>query len=238
MHYAISDIHGCYAQYLAMLRILSFRESDTLYVLGDCVDRGPAPMALLIDMMSRPNVIPIMGNHELLTLFLLRQLTEKITVSSIESVLNMEMVSLLSDWLADGGETTWRDFQKLSIEQRTLVADYLGEFSLYEECTACGQSYLMLHGGLEPFVPERPVEEYDLATILLSRPNYDKPYFSDKFTVTGHTPTLLEPGNKGSVIRKNNHIAIDCGCVFGGNLAAFCLETQEEFYVRGISGSS
>ncbi len=91
----------------------------------------------------------------------------------------------------------------------------------------------MLHGGLEPFDPNKPLKEYEPTKILFSRTNYNKPYFDNKFTITGHAPTLLEPGNNGTIIRKNNHIAIDCGCVFGGKLAAFCLETQEEFYVNG-----
>ena len=31
-------------------------------------------------------------------------------------------------------------------------------------------------------------------------------------------------------LRPNNHIAIDCGCAFGGPLAAIRLDTGEEFY--------
>lgn len=33
------------------------------------------------------------------------------------------------------------------------------------------------------------------------------------------------------IFKKNNHIAIDGGCAFGGRLSAICLDTGEEFYV-------
>lgn len=51
--------------------------------------------------------------------------------------------------------------------------------------------------------------------------------------MTGHTPTQVIKGNSrpGFIYQKNHHIAIDCGCVFGGKLACLCLETMEEFYV-------
>ena len=37
---AVSDLHGCYEKYLSMLEKIQFCEADTLYVLGDVVDRG------------------------------------------------------------------------------------------------------------------------------------------------------------------------------------------------------
>ena len=64
MRYIVSDIHGCYEQYLALLEKIHFFEADELYVLGDVVDRGPEPIKVLQDMMKRPNVIFILGNHE------------------------------------------------------------------------------------------------------------------------------------------------------------------------------
>lgn len=42
MHYVISDIHGCYNEYIKALKKVNFNDNDTLYVLGDCIDRGYA----------------------------------------------------------------------------------------------------------------------------------------------------------------------------------------------------
>ncbi len=231
MVYAMSDIHGCYNEYLEALRRINFREEDTLYVLGDCVDRGYASMKLLLDMMGHSNIIPIIGNHDMEALFILNKLCHEITEETIEQVLDVDFMASVNDWLSDGGEQTLKEFQRLSLEERQAVLEYLGEFSLYEEVEAGGNVYLMVHGGLEPFAPEKPMEDYDILELLLSRPDYDRMYFEDKYTITGHTPTINQEGNNGVVIRKNNHIAIDCGCVFGYNLAALCLDTGEEFYI-------
>jgi len=55
----------------------------------------------------------------------------------------------------------------------------------------------------------------------------------NKCIVTGHTPTgLIDAAYNGRVWKGNNHIAIDCGAVFGGVLGCLCLDTMEEFYVK------
>ena len=65
MVYAISDIHGCYAQFIEILKIIHFSdEEDLLFVLGDVVDRGPDGIKVLERMMENDHMVPIMGNHE------------------------------------------------------------------------------------------------------------------------------------------------------------------------------
>ncbi len=61
--YVCSDIHGRYDKYKALLDAISLKDSD-LYVLGDVIDRGPEGVKILQDMMCRPNVFPLLGNHE------------------------------------------------------------------------------------------------------------------------------------------------------------------------------
>ena len=66
--YVISDIHGEYDMFMELLRLIDFSYADTLYILGDVVDRGPHPIAVLQKLMKMPNVIPIVGNHEVMAL--------------------------------------------------------------------------------------------------------------------------------------------------------------------------
>ncbi len=49
MQYAVSDIHGCYDKYIELLRRINLKDSDTLYVLGDMIDRGPDVLDILED---------------------------------------------------------------------------------------------------------------------------------------------------------------------------------------------
>lgn len=45
--YVMSDIHGCYAEFIEMLQKINFGDDDELYVLGDIFDRGPQPLKVL-----------------------------------------------------------------------------------------------------------------------------------------------------------------------------------------------
>ena len=76
MIYAMSDLHGCYDKYIKMLEKIRFNENDTLYILGDIVDRGDGGIKILQDMMTRRNVFCIRGNHDYLAYRLLKLLSQ------------------------------------------------------------------------------------------------------------------------------------------------------------------
>ena len=52
----LSDVHGHYGKYMAMLDAIGLRPEGALYVLGGVVDRGPEPMRILQNMMSRSTI--------------------------------------------------------------------------------------------------------------------------------------------------------------------------------------
>ena len=54
--YVISDIHGQYDKFIAMLDAINLRDTDTLYVLGDILDRGPHPIKVLLKLMEMPTL--------------------------------------------------------------------------------------------------------------------------------------------------------------------------------------
>ncbi|MEE0265499.1 MAG: metallophosphoesterase family protein, partial [Acutalibacteraceae bacterium] len=228
MKYVMSDIHGCYEEYLKALDMINFSDDDTLYILGDIIDRGYDSMKLMKDIMSRKNIIPLAGNHEFAALRFLKSFSSDSTEND-EILKNSEDFLL---WRMNGGDKTFAEFMELSEDERRMIVDYISEMSLYEEITVNDKAYLLVHAGLEPFDKDKAIEDYTIKQLLWSRPDYNSKYFDDRFTVTGHTPTAREKGNNGTIIKRNNHIAIDCGCVFGYNLAVFCLDTSEEFYIK------
>lgn len=233
MIYCMADIHGCYDDYRRLLEKMAFSDGDVLYVLGDSVDRGPDGVRVLQDMMARPNVVPILGNHEYMAVLCLRLLLEEITDEAVARMEGEAMQGLLN-WFENGGGPTLKQFQGLSRDQRQDVMDYLEEFSLYEEVSAGGKDFVLVHAGLDNFAPDRPLEDYGLHELIFHRPDYGRVYFPDRYLVTGHAPTASIPGNPhpGRIYRANDHIAIDCGCTYGGRLAALCLDTGGEFYVE------
>lgn len=233
MIYCMSDIHGDYEKYRRMLETIPLREEDALYILGDVVDRGPEPIAVLLDMMKRPNIRSILGNHEYMAVLCLRTLVKEITEETMVD-LPAETRRDFVNWQQEGGASTLDGFLRLDAAQRKEVLEYLLEFELYEEVTVNGNRYLLAHAGPEHFSENRPLWDYGLHEWIWTRLDYTKRYYQDRFLVTGHTPVARIPGNKrkDSIFRANGHIAIDCGCGSGGTLGAICLDTGETFYVR------
>ena len=234
MRYIISDIHGCYDQYKALLKKINFSQEDQLYILGDVVDRGPEPIKVLQDMMKRANVKLIIGNHDFVMYTILRRLTVEITEKNYENYLTKEDILDYQLWMQDGGQITVEQFSKLSLYEKMDILDYISEASLYEVLEQEDKKYVLAHAGIANFEPDKELYEYDLYDFLEERADYTRRYFPDKNTylVTGHTPTVFIRGwNRPEVYRENGHIALDCACVGGGKLAAFCLETGKCFYV-------
>ena len=231
--YIISDIHGCYAEFLELLDRIALSDEDELFVLGDAMDRGPESIRVLQDLMNRANVTYILGNHDLMFLEVLRRLYVKVSEETLLDLSDDDFRAYYS-YVRNGGEETLRQFRRLSPEEQGDLRDYLESCSYFETVESQGKLYVLVHAGLDHFDPEKEMEEYDPHDLVWARPNYEKKYFpGDRiYVVTGHTPTILiREDRQALVYTKNHHIAIDCGCVFGGRLAAYCIDSGEVFYV-------
>ncbi len=235
MIYVCSDLHGHYDKYLAMLEAIQFKSTDTLYILGDVIDRGPDGCKILLDMMCRPNVVPILGNHEFTAAMCLPWLMQEVTDQSL-AALGEDQIAALSEWIGNGGSPTLRALKQLRQEEREEILEYIRDMDLYAEVTAGGRSFVLVHAGLEHFSPDKPLEDYDLQDFLFARPSPRQVYYEGRHLIYGHTPTPLLHRKMGEpptsdIIRRGTQIAIDCGCGFGGRLGCLCLGTLEEFYV-------
>ena len=60
--YACADLHGCRWAWEKIKRVL--KPNDTLYFLGDAIDRGTAGWQIMKELLADPRVIYIKGNHE------------------------------------------------------------------------------------------------------------------------------------------------------------------------------
>lgn len=230
MIYVTSDLHGNYEGFLKLLDEVNFKDTDTLYVLGDVVDRGPKPLDLLADMACRANVIPVLGNHDYVAFTVLSQIRDMQDDDDVEDYLDAAGLRLYAWWMENEGQVTLEAFLAADEDAREDVLDYLEEFSLYEEVDAGGFSYVLVHAGLKNFKPERALEKYNLNELIFEKPDYGKVYFEDRILVTGHTPTnRIENCAPKKVYRGNNHLAIDLS--FDNIIAAVRLDDGEEFYV-------
>lgn len=226
MIYAISDLHGCYDKYIRMLEKIHFSDGDTLYVLGDVIDRGNGGIRMLLDMMKRQNIKFIIGNHEYSVLRMLDLL-----VHYPPEMLQRIYPADYTAWMLNGGEPTLKAFSALPVKMKKELIEYI-ELSLTEEYITVGGRKFHLSHTLPEYEPDRAMYSADYREFIFGEPDYEMKYADDIYFITGHTPTeLIDSAYSGRIYQKNNHIAIDCGAVFGNPLGCVCLDTLEEFYV-------
>ena len=65
---AIGDIHGCASLLTCALKQADARAMGQIICVGDYVDRGPDSARVLRLLQSRPDILCLMGNHELMLL--------------------------------------------------------------------------------------------------------------------------------------------------------------------------
>lgn len=66
--FAVSDIHACFDLVLRAMERVKFDPAvDRLFVVGDCIDRGPHS-ARVVRFLQEPYVFAVLGNHEAMVL--------------------------------------------------------------------------------------------------------------------------------------------------------------------------
>ena len=236
MRYIVSDVHGCYMQLMQLLHKINFGDDDELYVLGDAVDRGPEPIQVLRYMMRNPNVHFILGNHDFYMFCIFRKLFDTYQDISSDDDFSKEDLEEIMAWAKEGGAVTISEFLLCDTEEQMEILEYIANASLYETIEYDGKEFVLVHAGIKNYEMGKALSQYELEDFIHDRVDYSKPVFEEanRILVTGHTPTpLIRPDGRPYIYEGNGHLALDCGCVFGGNLAAYCIETGEAFYVRG-----
>lgn len=234
MIYVMSDLHGSHDLYFKMLEEINLQQEDTLYILGDVIDRGIGSIEILRDMIKRKNVIPLMGNHEYDAIPLLRKIlfpTWRDFVGKQGDVFYSEEYRI---WRYNGGDPTLALFRSISKQEAAELIDYMADFLPYAEVQMGEKKFILVHAGLGNFSEDKPLDDYDLWDLTHVRPDFYSQYYKDEntFVVFGHTPTPMIT-QKTEIFHGANNICIDCAAVFdGGRLACLRLDDMKEFYVE------
>ena len=227
MIYVVSDLHGNYEKFKSLLCEISFRDSDTMYILGDIVDHGEDPIALISDISMRYNVLPILGECDYRALPLLEELDKMLRGNAPDP----EIIPRLAEWMQEGGKSTIEGFKALDEDMREGVIDYISDMALYEELTVKGQKYLLMHAGIADFDPDAELDEYMPEDFITEALDPDAKYFDDTVIVVGHTYTG-ELGKAGKIYHApSGNIFIDCGGDLGETIGCLRLDDGKEFYV-------
>ncbi|MGM9551572.1 MAG: metallophosphoesterase [Clostridia bacterium] len=232
MVYVISNLYGDYNKYEAILKEIKLKDDDMLFVLGNIVDGGDKGVEILMDMMMRGNVFPVLGDHELIAYEILSSI-EKETREDFSAPLSEEVANRCQRWMESGGEGTLTGYSKLSDDDKIALIEYLEEFTIYEEVEAGGEKFVLCYSLPENFEEGDQLDDYSAEDILTGSVNYERNYFPGKTLITSKDITIeIDRNTHGKIFRNDCHVGINCGGYLGGLTAAYCLDTDEEYYVE------
>ncbi|WP_439115071.1 symmetrical bis(5'-nucleosyl)-tetraphosphatase [Hydrogenophaga sp.] len=100
-NYMIGDVQGCDEALGRLLETIDFSPSrDTLYLLGDLVNRGPQSLAVLRRLMALEGAAHcLLGNHDLHLLATAQGVRKPHRSDTVADILNAPDRSKLLDWL-------------------------------------------------------------------------------------------------------------------------------------------
>ena len=207
----IGDIHGCYRELELLVSGLIKEgkytpEEDRMIFIGDYIDRGDNPrlaVKYIRDLQKKygQKVIALMGNHEAILLDYVKNENQ--------------------GWLYNGYNSTMLSYEG---HEEDFYDDmmWMACLPLYFEDDA----FIYVHAGIDK---SRSMDRQRADTLLWAREEfYLDPRTYGKKVIFGHTPTIFL-GNE-SVPQWLNHesdLAVDTGCVYGGNLTAIIIENRQ-----------
>ena len=220
MIYCMSDIHGELDRWRKMLWLIRFSDKDILYVLGDAIDRKPHGVEVLQDIMGRPNVHMILGNHEQMML---------------DSFWSNNTYDARRLWKNNGGGSTYKAMvYKLPTEERLRILRFVQELPEYLDIEVNGRKFHLVHGYIGDNRHDR----------IWGRPEQlpEEPPVPGKTVIIGHTPTYymrqytdgFDENAPLEIFYAPGLIDLDCGCGNNTNqrrLACLRLDDMQEFYV-------
>lgn len=195
----IGDIHGCFDELTDLLERCELRADDRVVAVGDLIVKGSKSREVLDLFIDDRRFSSVIGNHD-------RALRQYWRGEPIR--------------LTKGQKKTCAELEV----DRERYANYLRELPFYIDLG----THLVVHAGLRPGVQLKHQMASDLTELRTMGANPIRrkgvPWYSvyrgRKTVLFGHWPARLPR-------RSARAIGLDTGCVYGGHLTAFIIETNQ-----------
>ncbi len=195
----VGDIHGCYDELMALMEKVNLGEKDRVVSVGDLITKGPKSREVLQLFMTDPRFSTVIGNHDL---------------------------ALRRKW--NGEDIELKPAQKETHKELRAEKDTYASFFNRVPFTIDLDTHLVVHAGLRPNVELYSQTSGDMTRLRTLGPDRESEegtpwyhvYYGDKVVLFGHWPAP-EPR------RGKKAIGLDTGCVYGYNLTAYIIESDE-----------
>lgn len=228
----ISDIHGCYEQFVRLLEVAGYDpKNDQLILLGDYVDRGPQSKDVVESVMSlvkHDGAIALRGNHD----------------QRLVDLTKTKDASVLHKFMEHGGRQTFLSYidsnqindQYLSIE--TLGAFFMEHYQhhiafldslplFYED-----ETQIFVHAGLNPNYSDwrmQPTRDF----MYIKNDFIHFPVRAGKTVVFGHTRAFDIHGT-ADIWFGPDKIGIDGGCAYGNQLNCLVINKNQDYETYAV----
>lgn len=240
--FVMSDIHGCYNEFLCMLNKISFSNSDQLIMAGDYIDRGKQSYEMLKWIEHAPkNVILLRGNHEeeFITYVDLMCHLDKVQNLETDFASKEDTMALYNtvryvfkchDILTpcfDVYDTIYNFLSRnmVTLDDLCKWKNRILQMPYYQKLRVGDKVCIVVHAG---YIEDLDNVDSDFSTLeqfyLYAREeSYQFSGKQNTVIIAGHTPTIAKGTfayNNGNVLKYYNKekncifYDIDCGCVF------------------------
>jgi bis(5'-nucleosyl)-tetraphosphatase (symmetrical) len=252
--YAIGDLQGCLASFMALLAQLP--DARRLILVGDLVNRGPQSLATLRavrDRVEAGSAVALLGNHDLHLLAVDAGLRPLHNSDTLQEILDAPDRRALIDWLRTlplahtedgrlfvhaGVPPPWTVDETLARAEevrRRLARDDYREFlrRMYGNQPDCWNESLDGDDRLRFIVnalTRLRVVDAEGRMHLKFKDGADRappgtlPWFDHPARATRATPIVFGHWSTEGLVRRSNVVGLDTGCVWGGRLSAVRLD--------------
>nr|WP_261779889.1 metallophosphoesterase family protein [Paenibacillus xylanexedens] len=216
----ISDIHGCYDEFNALLRQVHVDlNQDELILLGDYVDRGPKSRQVveqIMELREKHGVVVIKGNHDAMMVKALMNDVEEYDLHWIRNG-GLQTLGSYVEINFDEQQMDWTAYMEAKNWIRSRYEHhlrFLSELPLVHEVPG----YIFVHAGINLDVKDwRSQPERDF--IWIREAFYSRPTSIPDTVVFGHTPVKnLHDYADIWFDPSGDKIGIDGGCAYGEQL--------------------
>jgi len=237
-HYIIGDIHGEYQKLLALLKKLP--KNANLIFVGDLVDKGLQSKEV-IAFIRKNSYLSVKGNHESSVIRVGKRIIAYLNnEGSYEDIMKIWTKNRLGTFLSYGLVEQMEDGYLRFINNEKAIEKFLDDSKWMDNLPyyleldvqhSSGKSVVVSHSNISQVwnirhdISQRELFEH---TVQWTR-KFKTSDEVDIFNIYGHSP------RKYGVEIGNNYVNVDTGCCYDreeyGKLSAYCVETQEVFWV-------
>jgi serine/threonine protein phosphatase 1 len=197
----IGDIHGCYDELQALLDRVPLTSEDQIIHIGDLMDRGPHPEAVVTFFRETPNAHSIMGNRD-----------------------DRHVRAYDGDLDYTYSRAITRQYQFSSEADYIEAIEYLRDLPLYMDLPDA----LLVHGYYEPGIP---IEDQDRNVLLGHPPGERRVGPDWYQSYDGEKPLLIGHREYPFFRYQQKVYALDTRCVYGGMLTGVLLPDFTAYHV-------